>query len=113
MNLTVLNYPMSNPWCTVDIAIMGQTPNTDYTQTVCVPPGIVAVAASPNSGFELGTAPWHDTDGDPGTGDPGTRNGNSSGTFVTVVAGTPKCVWVCCPFASNGTGCPTTDQCAH
>jgi hypothetical protein len=111
VNLTVLNYPQANPWCTIAIAVTGQNPNTDYTQTVCVTPGIVGVGAHPNTGFELGPTPWHDTDGDTGSGDPGTVNAGSSSTFVTVGT-TAKCIWACCPF-TNGTGCPTADQCPH
>jgi hypothetical protein len=96
-------------WCT--IAVNGETASTAAVQTVCVAAnGTVPVTAAPaNASFELGPKPWHDTTGDTGTGDPGTVSGGVSSTTATVTTGT-KCVWACCPF-TNGTGCPTTDQC--
>jgi hypothetical protein len=72
--------------------------------------GTVDLVAAPlDSSFELGPAPWHDTAGDTGSGDPGTMAGGTSSTTVAVNADT--CVWVCCPFSPGGGGCPTADQC--
>jgi hypothetical protein len=102
--LTVKNYLS---WCSV--AVAGQPASTAVAQTLCVAPGRVPLTATPLPGFQLGPTPWHDTDGDRGAGDPGTLAGSTSATTLTV-AGTSACAWVCCP-ATNGTGCPTTDQC--
>ena len=104
VTLTVLNVLV---WCSVSIE--GGSPSSAAQQTVCVAPGIVNVAASPLPGFELGPAPWYDTSGDLGSGDPGTVVGDVDSTTVKVTSGS-ACVWVCCPFP-DGTGCPTTDQC--
>jgi hypothetical protein len=105
VNLTVKNH-MS--WCSV--SVNGGTATIDAVQTVCVQPGSVNLSATPaSSTFELGTAPWHDTDGDTGSGDPGTSSGGA-GTTTETVGATADCVWVCCPLQA-GTGCPTTDQC--
>ena len=107
--LTVKNF---ESWCS--ISVNGGTASSDATQTVDVMPGSITLVARPASAsFELGPTPWHDTAGDSGTGDPGTQVGTgtnaTSGTTVTVGT-SAKCVWACCPF-TNGTGCPTTDQC--
>lgn len=104
VTLTVLNVLV---WCSVSIE--GGSPWSGAQQTVCVAPGIVNLAASPLPGFELGPAPWYDTSGDLGSGDPGTVVGDVDSTTVMVTSGS-ACVWVCCPFP-DGTGCPTTDQC--
>jgi hypothetical protein len=110
VDLTVLNYLA---WCSVSIA--GDKASAAKSQTVCVAEGTVDLVATPASAqFEIGPAPWHDTAGDTGSGDPGTMSGSgTSETDKTTVdvTGSSKCVWVCCPF-TNGTGCPTTDQCA-
>ena len=104
--LTVLNY---KNWCSV--SINSSTFATGTSLTACVASGTVSLAAMPKSAtFELGPAPWHDTAGDTGSGNPGTVSGTTDSTTVVVGAG-GKCVWVCCPFASDGSGCPTTDQC--
>jgi hypothetical protein len=73
--------------------------------------GEVTLVANPKSAvFEIGTTPWHHTDGDMGNGDPGMINGMTSTAMVNAT-GASKCVWVCCPFA-NGTGCDgIPDQC--
>jgi hypothetical protein len=98
-------------WCSVKVN--GGTASSLGEQDVAVTAGTIPVSAVALSGFELGPTPWHDTAGDTGAGDPGTVTGTgqaaSSATTVVVGAG-GKCVWVCCPF-TNGTGCPTTDQC--
>jgi hypothetical protein len=104
VTLTVLNVLV---WCSVSIE--GAAPSSAAAQTVCVAPGIVSLAASPLPGFELGPAPWYDTSGDLGSGDPGTVVGDVDSTTVMVTSGS-ACVWVCCPFP-DGTGCPTADQC--
>jgi hypothetical protein len=74
----------------------------------------VAVTATANAGFILGTAPWHGTDGDTGNGEQGTLTGSGqsqqSAAVVTVSGTGTDCAWVCCPFP-NGTGCPTSNQC--
>ncbi|HTP50490.1 MAG TPA: hypothetical protein VMK42_07325 [Anaeromyxobacteraceae bacterium] len=106
--LTVLNYL---GWCSVSVA--GGAPSGSASITECVADGSVALAATALTGFELGSAPWHDTAGDHGSGDPGTvtGTGQSAKSSTTVSAsGAAACAWVCCPF-TNGTGCPTTDQC--
>lgn len=77
------------------------------------PAGTVTLAATALTNFELGPAPWHDTAGDHGSGDPGTVTGtgqSAKSTTTVTASGASKCVWVCCPF-TNGTGCPTTNQC--
>ncbi len=106
--LTVKNY---DAWCSV--TVNGGAASTGAQQVVTPAAGTISLAAVALDGFELGPAPWHDTAGDTGTGDPGTvtGTGQSASDATTVVFGTSaKCVWVCCPF-TNGTGCPTTDQC--
>jgi len=108
VNLTVLNYEV---WCSV--TVNGGDAAVADAETICVPPGTTQLAATALQFFELGPAPWHDTAGDMGQGDPGTVTGTATSAVdsTTVVVGaTPKCVWVCCPF-DDGTGCPTTDQC--
>lgn len=108
VNLTVLNYEV---WCSV--TVNGGDAAVADAETVCVPPGTTQLAATALQFFELGPAPWHDTAGDMGQGDPGTVTGSGAAAVdsTTVVVGaTPRCVWVCCPF-DDGTGCPTTDQC--
>jgi hypothetical protein len=98
-------------WCSVTVGTNAAF--TGASETYCVAAGSVNLSATALSGFELGPAPWHDTSGDKGTGDPGTVSGSgataSDSTTVTVTTGS-KCAWVCCPFP-DGTGCPTTDQC--
>ena len=59
--LTVKNYLA---WCSVSVA--GGTPSSAAEQTVCVPEGAVNLSATALNGFILGTAPWHNTDGDSG-----------------------------------------------
>jgi hypothetical protein len=104
--LTVKNYDL---WCSV--SVNGGTFSTNVQQLVNVLPGTIQLAAKPASAmFELGPAPWHDTDGDTGSGELGTVSNGTSSTTITV-GSAAKCVWVCCPFTS-GTGCPTADQCS-
>ena len=100
--LTVKNYLT---WCSV--TVNGGAASSLAAQTVSVAPGDITLTASPNSGFMLGL--WHHTSNDNGSGDPGTVSGTVSTATVTV-GNAATCVWVCCPF-TNGTGCPTTDQC--
>jgi hypothetical protein len=107
VNLTVENVLV---WCSV--SINGSTPSEAGVQVVCVPPGTQQLAATALVDFELGPAPWHDTAGDMGQGDPGTvtGTGQSAVDSTTVVVGdTPKCVWICCPY-TDGDGCPPADQ---
>jgi hypothetical protein len=108
VNLTVLNYEV---WCAV--SVNGGDAEVADAETLCVPPGTQQLAATALQFFELGPAPWHDTAGDMGQGDPGTVTGSGAtavDTTTVVVGSQPKCVWVCCPF-DDGSGCPTTDQC--
>jgi hypothetical protein len=98
----VLNYLS---WCSVSVG--GVVASTADTQTVCVAAGDVTLDATATTGFKLGL--WHHTNGDTGSGDPGTVTSGDSKATVTVPT-TKNCVWVCCPF-TNGTGCPATDQC--
>lgn len=106
IELTVKNYLN---WC--DVSVAGGAASTAAVQTVCVADAmkvdLTATAASAT--FKLGD--WHHTDGDSGSGDPGTVTGNppSSAAAITVSA-SKKCAWICCPF-TDGTGCPATDQC--
>jgi hypothetical protein len=108
VSLTVLNYEV---WCSVTVNA-GAAFVAD-AETLCVPPGTEQLAATALPNFELGPAPWHDTAGDNGDGDPGTvtDGGMFAVNSTTVVVGdAATCVWVCCPF-DDGVGCPTTDQC--
>jgi hypothetical protein len=101
--LTVKNYLS---WCSVSVG--GRTASSGAAQTVCVAPGAVSLSATPLTGFKLGTAPWHGTNGDTGSGELGTVVAQASTATVTVSAA--KCVWVCCEFAAGG-GCAVPDQC--
>ncbi len=106
--LTVKNYL---GWC--NVTVNGGTASTAATQTVCVTPGAIPVAAVANAGFTLGAKPWHDTTGDVASaGDPGvvTGSGQTASDATTVTVVTAKCAWVCCE-TSGTTDCPTTDQC--
>lgn len=97
-------------WCSVSID--GGSPFTSGSQTICADRGgTVNLSAAPLNTFILGPAPWHDTTGDvDGGGELGTVVGDASLTTIVVGDGGTACAWVCCP-ESNGTGCPTTDQC--
>jgi hypothetical protein len=104
--LTVKNAKI---WC--NVTVNGGTASSAPMQSIPITaPGTITVTATPiSTTFILGD--WHHTDGDTGTGDPGTVSNNLSTAMVTVGT-TSKCVWICCPFANPpGTGCPTTDQC--
>ena len=108
VSLTVLNYEV---WCSV--TVNGGAAFVADAETFCVPSGTEQLAATAVLNFELGPAPWHDTVGDKGDGDPGTVTGSGASAidWTTVVVGdAATCVWVCCPF-DDGVGCPTTDQC--
>jgi hypothetical protein len=108
VSLTVLNYEV---WCSV--TVNGGAAFVADAETFCVPSGTEQLAATAVLNFELGPAPWHDTVGDKGDGDPGTVTGSGASAIdsTTVVVGdAATCVWVCCPF-DDGVGCPTTDQC--
>jgi hypothetical protein len=105
--LTVFNY---RTWC--EFSVNGAPPVSFNREDICVPSGTVSLSTTPLTGFILGPAPWHHTDGDlTGSGDPGTVTDDTSSTTVTVTAPT-GCVWVCCPFPS-GKGCtPPVDPCS-
>jgi hypothetical protein len=68
-------------------------------ETVNVEPGSVDLTATANSGFMLGSGPWHDTT---------TQSGGSATLKVTSGS---MCVWVCCPGTGGSPACPTADQC--
>jgi hypothetical protein len=110
VTLTVNNYAS---WCTISVA--GSAYDPAASQTPCLPPGTVTLIAKPaNSYFEIGSAPWHLTSGDTGSGDPGTQAGtgiNETSTTSVVLTSSSKCVWACCPFASDGSGCNVPAQC--
>ncbi|MGE5186846.1 MAG: hypothetical protein ACM31C_32555 [Acidobacteriota bacterium] len=109
--LTVKNAPTLTPWCS--ITVNGGTASTAAIQTMPITAsGTITLTAAPESTtFELAANMWHHTDGDTGNGDSGSVTGMTSTAMVTVTAGQSKCVWVCCPFATNGTGCALPDQC--
>jgi len=94
-------------WCTVTVD--SGSGSGSAVQRYDVTPGVIPLSATPNAMFELGATPWHDTDNDTGTGDPGTRNGSAADTTITVGA-TPACVWVCCETIGVN-DCPTIDIC--
>jgi hypothetical protein len=96
IELTVKNY---KKWCSV--SINGGTASDDETQTVCVAPGTTVdlKAGAESKKFELGKDPWHDTTSEDG------------GEATIKVSKKDDCVWVCCPFADGGAGCPTMNQC--
>lgn len=96
--LTVKNF---DSWC--DLSVAGHAATSAASQTVCVAAGAVALVATAMPGFILGPTPWHDTDGDHGSGDP-------AATTTKTVSGAGACAWACCPFP-DGTGCPTSNQC--
>jgi hypothetical protein len=126
---TLMNYAGG---CTISIgsgAFSQASARTDY-----VGAGVLTLTAEPNVNYTLGSDMWHHTDGDPGYGSGGSGSGtptigeagsqtagsagsgSGSGTpamsvaHATVALGTPKCVWVCCPFTGNiCTGLP--EQC--
>ena len=100
-------------WCSVSIA--GGAASAAATQTACdAESSVVSLAAVALVGFQLGATPWHDTDGDTGSGDPGTRSGigqsETASTTKTVSSSGTACAWVCCEVAGGG-GCPATYQC--
>jgi len=106
--LTVKNYLA---WCSV--TVNNGTASSAASQVVNVAPGTIPLSAVALTGFQLGATPWHDTAGDSGAGDAGTRTGTgqSQSAATTVVVGTSaKCVWVCCETVGT-TDCPTTNQC--
>jgi hypothetical protein len=109
VTLTVKNYLS---WCSV--TVNGGTAASTATQTVTLDgAGTVDLSAVALSGFQLGTTPWHDTDGDTGSGEQGTVTGTgqtASSATTETVGDTDDCVWVCCEFSGGG-GCPATDQC--
>jgi hypothetical protein len=103
VTLTVKNYLS---WCSVSVA--GNAAASTAEQTACVAPGAVSLSATALTGFQLGTTPWHGTDGDHGSGELGTVAAGKSATKITVSKA--ACVWVCCEFTGGG-GCPAANQC--
>jgi hypothetical protein len=104
--LTVKNYLS---WCSVSIdsGAASTAAQQSVPATTAEDATLVATAASGN--FILGD--WHHTDGDTsGAGEPGNVVGTMTTAKVMVTGTASKCVWICCPF-TNGTGCPTADQC--
>jgi len=113
--LKVKNYQF---WCAVEVNNSG-TFSTALEQDVNVLPGVIPLVAKPaSSTFKLGTDMWHHVDGTSGdTGISGTQAGTgvnaTSTTSITIVA-SGACVWVCCPFSADGSGCDPAvigDQC--
>jgi hypothetical protein len=100
-------------WCSISIA--GGSFTALASQVVCVPPGSVTLVAKPaSSTFEIGSAPWHLTSGDNGSGDPGVQAGtgiDETSTTSVVISSGSKCVWACCPFSVNGAGCAGVVDC--
>jgi hypothetical protein len=107
--LTVKDYLA---WCSVKVNNGAASTMTQVVMPAAGPIPLVATAA--NSTFKVGGNMWHHTDGDTGTGEPGTVSGtgiNTMSTATVTFGTTAKCVWVCCPF-QNGTGCDgLPDQC--
>ena len=107
--LTVKNV---DAWCSVKVN--GGTASTLPTIVVNVQPGVIPVTATAASAtFMIEPNMWHLTDGDSGSGETGNVTGSGvtaeSAVTATVVSATPKCVWICCPFTSNGSGCEPSD----
>ncbi len=97
--LTVKNI---DSWCA--ITVNGTAPTTGI---VNVMPGAITVTAKGATTFITGPHPWYHTDGDTGSGDPGTSVGGGTpptNTATVTVGATPKCIYACCPFP-DGTGC--------
>ena len=109
--LKVKNYLM---WCSVEVNGSG-TFSTASEQDVNVLPGTIQLVAKPASTtFELDNSMWHHVDGTTGdTGISGTQaSGQSTAAITITTAG--ACVWVCCPFSADGSGCNPAligDQC--
>jgi hypothetical protein len=94
-------------WCKVSVNGGAELP--DGTQTVCVDANaMVALEASPSTGFTLSNTMWHhvdDSTGDTGVkGDQTSMAGKSLET-KTVGANGAACTWVCCPGVGNPTEC--------
>jgi hypothetical protein len=104
--LTIRNY---SSWCSVSVNESAFSMAAE--QSVCVQ-GTAHLAATATSGFILGDAPWHHTDGDSGNGEQGTLSGSGPAeqSAATKTLTSDACVWICCPFP-DGSGCPETDQC--
>lgn len=108
VSLTVKNYLS---WCSV--SVNGDTASSAAEQTTCVTAGAVPVTTEALPGFELGTTPWHHTDGDSGSGEQGTLTGSGQSTMSSAtvnVTGASACAWVCCETAGTS-DCPTMDLC--
>src|SRR5258705_9869430 len=105
--LTVKNF---QAWCSV--SVNGGAASAAGMQVVDVVPGPIALTAVAEPGFQLGTTPWHDTDGDTGLGEQGTitGTGQTAQSAATITVAAAACAWVCCEFTGGG-GCPATDQC--
>ncbi|HEX4446413.1 MAG TPA: hypothetical protein VH044_06750, partial [Polyangiaceae bacterium] len=68
VDLKVKNYIA---WCS--FTVNGGAASIAEEDTVCVPPGTVTLAATARATFELGADPWHDVNGDTGSGVAGAR----------------------------------------
>jgi hypothetical protein len=115
--LTVKNYLN---WCTV--SVNGMTTSAAPQQVVNVAPGTYSlVAMRASSSFVVDGNMWHHTLGDGGTGETGVVTKPDAqdeatwfSTAMVTVGTSAKCVWVCCPFSTQGhPGCENTiaDQC--
>jgi len=102
-------------WCAVEVNGSG-TFSTALEQDVNVLPGTIQLAAKPmSSTFELGSDMWHHVDGTSGdTGIPGNAGAGGTTTATITITSAGACVWVCCPFSADGSGCNPAligDQC--
>jgi hypothetical protein len=111
---TCLNLTINDISGSCEVGVNGSPPAAfSGKQVFCVPPGTATLTAGPSdpSTYELGAAPWHDTAGDTGSGDPGQLGGGFDTTTVHVVS--PTCVWVCCQAIGVPASCPapSANQC--
>jgi hypothetical protein len=115
--LTVKNYLN---WCSVEVN--GMTGSVAGQQVVNLAPGTYSlVAKRASSSFVVDGNMWHHTNGDSGTGETGVVTKPDAqdeatwfSTAMVTVGTSAKCVWVCCPFSTQGhPGCESTiaDQC--
>ena len=112
--LTVKNY---SSWCSVQVG-SGAGSSAPMQMVNVAPSTVTLVAKAASSAFELDSSMWHHVDGTTGdTGIAGTQTGtgsNAQSTAAATITNAAKCVWVCCPFSTGGTGCDPGvigDQC--
>jgi hypothetical protein len=102
-------------WCDVKVGDLDFSTASTITTCVDADEEVTLIAKAASGTFELGDAPWHHTSDDSGAGEAGERDGmdeDETSTVETVVPAGGTCIWVCCPFASDGHGCePDKDDC--